>query len=182
MPPAMKLSDRNHRWNKDIKQSDPDYFESLAEGQSPEYLIIACSDSRVAPEIIFGLEPGEAFVHRNIANQVRPDDNNIQSVLEYGINHLKIKKIIICGHTQCGGIKASTSEQKLAHISDWVAPIKRLSKHSHSIDTLTKSNIAQQVQNVQESSSWQKAFENGREPEIFGYLFDIETGTANRII
>jgi carbonic anhydrase len=102
-----RIFENNEKWIAEKLSANPNYFEQLAKGQSPEFLYIGCSDSRVTAEDLMGVKPGEVFIHRNIANQVIATDNNVNSVVQYAVEHLKVKHIIVCGHYECGGVKAA---------------------------------------------------------------------------
>ena len=131
------IFENNRKWLEQKKQQYPDYFKELADGQNPEYLYIGCSDSRVAAEGMMGLEPGEVFVHRNVANLVHGLDLNAASAIEYAVSHLKVKHIIICGHYNCGGIKAAMKPQDLGSMNPWLRSIRDVYRlHQEELDAI----------------------------------------------
>ena len=112
-----RIFENNEKWITEKLSVNPDYFEQLAKGQSPEFLYIGCSDSRVTAEDLMGVKPGEVFIHRNIANQVIATDNNVNSVVQYAVEHLKVKHIIVCGHYECGGVKAALNPSDMGQLN-----------------------------------------------------------------
>ncbi|OOH89238.1 carbonate dehydratase [Pasteurellaceae bacterium 15-036681] len=181
-----RLFANNHAWATQMKDEQSDYFKQLAEHQKPNYLWIGCSDSRVPAEKLTGLEPGELFVHRNVANLVIHTDLNCLSVVQYAVDVLEIEHIIICGHTNCGGIKAAMSMNTRGLISNWLLHIHDLwFKHSHLLgklsfdqraDMLTRLNVAEQVYNLGRSSIVKSAWERGHKLSIHGWVYDVNDG------
>ncbi|MCK3657145.1 carbonate dehydratase [Pasteurellaceae bacterium Pebbles2] len=181
-----QLFANNHSWALRMKEENSDYFKELAEHQTPHYLWIGCSDSRVPAEKLTNLEPGELFVHRNVANQVIHTDLNCLSVVQYAVDVLNIEHIIICGHTNCGGIKAAMTKQDLGLINNWLLHIRDIYfKHSHLLgnlsaekraDMLTKINVAEQVYNLGRSSIIQDAWARGAKLSLHGWVYDVNDG------
>lgn len=169
-----------------MKDEQSDYFKQLAEHQKPNYLWIGCSDSRVPAEKLTGLEPGELFVHRNVANLVIHTDLNCLSVVQYAVDVLEIEHIIICGHTNCGGIKAAIGTEDFGLINNWLLHIKDLwLKHSHLLgkltseqraDMLTRLNVAEQVYNLGRCSIVDSAWKRGQSLSIHGWVYDVNDG------
>lgn len=180
------LFENNYRWAMQMKEENSDYFEKLANQQKPSYLWIGCSDSRVPAEKLTNLGPGELFVHRNVANQVIHTDLNCLSVVQYAVDVLDIEHIIICGHTNCGGIHAAMANQDLGLINNWLLHIRDIwYKHSHLLgkvpaehraDMLTKINVAEQVYNLGSSSIIQSAWRNGKTLSLHGWVYDVTDG------
>lgn len=186
MPEIKQLFENNSRWSDSIKSENPEYFATLSKGQSPDFLWIGCSDSRVPAERLTGLHSGELFVHRNVANLVIHTDLNCLSVVQYAVDVLKIKHLIICGHYDCGGIKASIANPKLGLINNWLLHIRDLyHKHRGYIDNmapefqadkLAEINVAEQVYNLANSSILQNAWERGQKFELHGVVYGIGDG------
>ncbi|MDH2925441.1 carbonic anhydrase [Nicoletella semolina] len=181
-----RLFANNHAWATQMKDEQSDYFKKLAEHQKPTYLWIGCSDSRVPAEKLTGLEPGELFVHRNVANLVIHTDLNCLSVVQYAVDVLDIEHIIICGHTNCGGIKAAIGMQDQGLISNWLLHIRDLwLKHSHLLgklsqeqraDMLTRLNVVEQVHNLARCSIVKAAWGRGKKLSIHGWVYDVNDG------
>lgn len=181
-----RLFANNHAWATQMKDEQSDYFKQLAEHQKPNYLWIGCSDSRVPAEKLTGLEPGELFVHRNVANLVIHTDLNCLSVVQYAVDVLEIEHIIICGHTNCGGIKAAIGTEDFGLINNWLLHIKDLwLKHNYLLgkltseqraDMLTRLNVAEQVYNLGRSSIVDSAWKRGRALSIHGWVYDVNDG------
>lgn len=181
-----RLFANNHAWATQMKDEQSDFFKQLAEHQQPTYLWIGCSDSRVPAEKLTGLEPGELFVHRNVANLVIHTDLNCLSVVQYAVDVLDIEHIIICGHTNCGGIKAAIGTQDHGLISNWLLHIRDLwFKHSHLLgklhpdqraDMLTRLNVAEQVYNLGRSSIVKAAWGRGKKLSLHGWVYDVNDG------
>ncbi|AAP96178.1 carbonate dehydratase [[Haemophilus] ducreyi] len=180
----------NHAWATRMKDEQSDYFKQLAEHQKPTYLWIGCSDSRVPAEKLTGLGPGELFVHRNVANLVIHTDLNCLSVVQYAVDVLNIEHIIICGHTNCGGIKAAIGTvEDYGLISNWLLHIRDLwFKHSHLLGKLspeqranmmTRLNVAEQVYNLGRCSIVKSAWECGKKLSIHGWVYDVNDGVLN---
>ncbi|MCT7940219.1 carbonate dehydratase [Shewanella holmiensis] len=180
------LFDNNRRWAQRINQEDPSFFEKLAKQQNPEYLWIGCSDSRVPSNQIIDLMPGEVFVHRNIANMVIHTDLNCLSVLQYAIDVLKVKHIMVVGHYGCGGVKAAMQNQRLGLIDNWLGHLRDIYRMHQSelvkLDEQTKFNrlcelnVIEQVANVTSSPILQEAWERGQNVSVHGWIYGIDNG------
>lgn len=180
------LFDSNLSWATAIKKKDPEFFSHLSEQQNPEYLWIGCSDSRVPANQIINLQPGEVFVHRNIANVVVHTDLNCLSVVQYAVDVLKVKHIIICGHYGCGGIKAAMENQQHGLIDNWLRHIKDVIRfnedaftglaHEDKLDLLCELNVKEQVTNICNTTIIQKAWEEGRDLSVHGWIYGINNG------
>lgn len=178
--------ERNSKWAAAIKEKNPDFFKNLAAQQNPEYLWIGCSDSRVPANQIVDLQPGEVFVHRNIANVVVHTDLNCLSVIHYAVEVLKVKHIIVCGHYGCGGVKAALEDIDHGLIDNWLGHVKDVGRlHAEKIeglseqeklDTLCELNVREQVSNVRNTSIVQKAWNQGQDLSIHGWIYDIANG------
>lgn len=182
-----KLLLENKAWAREKITENPDYFTQLAKLQTPDFLWIGCSDSRVPANEITGTHPGEIFVHRNIANMVVHTDLNLLSVLEYAVKHLKVKHIIVCGHYGCGGIKASMTKHNMGIINKWLRNIKDVYRmHREEIDALptederadrlTELNVQEQVMNLAKTSIIQKAWKDSNYPHLHGWVYGLANG------
>jgi len=176
----------NEQWIKARLEADPAYFEHLAQGQTPELLYIGCSDSRVTAEDIMGLQPGEAFVHRNIANLVNNVDLSVMSVLNYAVRHLKVNHVVVCGHYNCGGVKAAMQPADMGILNPWLRNIRdvyRLHKdelnaitdEGKRYDRLVELNVQEQCVNLIKTAAVQEAYKE-RGLRVHGWVFDIRTG------
>ena len=170
-----------------VLSQDPDFFKKLSKTQTPPLLWIGCSDSRVPANEIIGAAPGEVFVHRNIANMVIHSDMNMLSVLDYSVNILKVKHIIVCGHYGCGGVKAAMGNSSVGIIDNWIRHIKdsykfrkkeieEISNEKERFDKFVEWNIKQQVLNLAVTSIVQQAWANGQELSIHGWVYGLDTG------
>ncbi len=182
-----KLLDLNKAWAAARLKEDPDYFNRLLHIQTPEFLWVGCSDSRVAANVITGTQPGEVFVHRNIANMVVHTDLNLLSVLEYGVNVLKVKHIIVCGHYGCGGVRAAADHLNLGLINNWLRNIEdvfrfhqdellAIKDEEKRIDRLVELNVEEQVLNLAKTTIVQKAWKHGQPLTLHGWVYGIENG------
>lgn len=182
-----RLLQNNKDWAEGVLKDDPEFFHRLSEVQSPEFLWIGCSDSRVPADRITGTEPGEIFVHRNIANMVVHTDLNLLAVLEYAVNHLKVKHIIVCGHYGCGGVKAAMSSHNYDIINKWIRNIKDVyrihrdeinyqTKESDRLDRLIELNVQEQVMNLAKTSIIQKAWKYEQRPYLHGWVYSLDDG------
>ncbi|EGV50457.1 carbonic anhydrase 1 [endosymbiont of Riftia pachyptila (vent Ph05)] len=180
------LFDNNLAWATSIKEKDPEFFTRLSKQQAPEYLWIGCSDSRVPANQITGLQPGEVFVHRNIANVVVHTDLNCLSVIQFAVEVLKVKHIIICGHYGCGGVKAALENHEHGLIDNWLRHIKDVIRfnsgqfdgleHNEKLDLLCELNVREQVTNICNTTIVQNAWKQGKELSIHGWIYSIENG------
>ena len=183
-----KLLLENKAWASEKVQDDPEYFHRLAQLQTPEFLWIGCSDSRVPANEITGTDPGEIFVHRNVANMVVNTDVNLLSVLDYAVNYLKVKHVIVCGHYGCGGIKAAITNNDFKPVLNmWLRNIKDVYRlHRDKLDTLkdeerrtdllTELNVQEQVSNLAKTSIIQRAWKNESRPDLHGWVYGLKDG------
>ncbi|MEY3844785.1 MAG: hypothetical protein RL293_1207 [Bacteroidota bacterium] len=182
-----QLLQNNKEWVKSKLEKDPDYFNRLSLGQSPPILWIGCADSRVPANEIIGAEPGEVFVHRNIANMVVHSDMNMLSVLDYAVNVLKVKHIIVCGHYGCGGVQAAMTNKHIGLIDNWIRHIKDVYRfHQDELNSIENEkerfnrfvelNVVEQVLDLGKTSIVQSAWENGQNVHIHGWVYDIHDG------
>ncbi len=182
-----QIFDNNIAWAENIKKNKPNFFSDLSKQQSPEYLWIGCSDSRVVAEQLVGLQPGELFVHRNIANVVVPTDLNCLSVIQFAVEVLKVKHIIVCGHYGCGGVKASMESIEHGLIDNWLCHIKgvhqknedellSIGDETERLDRLCELNVIEQVQNICHTTVVQRAWRNNQELSVHGCIYTLETG------
>ncbi|NKB66637.1 MAG: carbonate dehydratase [Candidatus Latescibacteria bacterium] len=180
------LFDRNLAWANGIKERNPDFFTQLSKQQAPEYLWIGCSDSRVPANQIVNLPPGEVFVHRNIANVVVHTDLNCLSVIQYAVEVLQVKHIVVCGHYGCGGIKATMENTDHGLIENWLCHIKDVSRFNagkldgldqgEKLDLLCELNVKEQVINVCNTTIVQNAWAKGIDLSVHGWIYTIEDG------
>ena len=182
-----KIFENNIDWIQDKLGKDPDFFKKLASGQNPEYLYIGCSDSRVTAEEIMGTEPGDVFVHRNIANVVNTLDMSSTAVIQYAVEHLKVKHIIVCGHYGCGGVKAAMSSQDLGLLNPWLRTIRDVYRlHQTELDQildedlkykrLIELNVQEQCINVIKMACVQERYILEELPIVHGWVFDLASG------
>ena len=180
------LLEKNRAWADDIKSRDPDFFRQLARLQSPEYLWIGCSDSRVPANQITGLTPGEIFVHRNVANVVVHTDLNCLSVMQFAVDVLKVKHIIVVGHYGCAGVLAALKSHRFGLVDNWLRHIQDV-RHKHAAliercpderqhDTLCELNIIEQVLNVGQTTVVRDAWERGQDLSIHGWIYRLDDG------
>jgi len=188
-----KLFLSNKAWALEKMSEDAEYFKELAKDQRPAYLWIGCSDSRVPANEIIGAEPGELFVHRNIANLVVHTDLNLLSVLQYAVEYLEVRHIILCGHTGCGGVKASMTQNSFDMLNKWLRNLKdvyrlhrdqinAISDENEKLNEMVKLNIQEQVNNLVKTSVIQKAWKYHQRPFIHGWLYNMETGLLDSIV
>lgn len=181
-----RVFENNESWIANKLELNPEYFTDLSKGQNPDILYIGCSDSRVSAEELMGLNPGEVFVHRNIANMVVNIDLNCMSVINYAVNHLKVKHVVICGHYFCGGVKAAMQAQDLGLLNPWLRNIRDVYR-THKLELnaiqdenakynrLVELNVEEQCINLIKTADVQKAYKE-RGIKIHGWVFDIQTG------
>jgi len=176
----------NQKWVESKLETDKDFFKNMSKGQSPELLYIGCSDSRVTAEELLGLNPGEAFVHRNIANMVISIDLNVMSVLNYAVNHLKVNHVVVCGHYGCGGVKAAMESTDLGILNPWLRNIRDVYRlHSDELNAikeedakynrLVELNVEEQCINLLKTAAVQKGYVD-RDLRVHGWVFDIHSG------
>lgn len=188
-----KLISNNKEWAEGQVAKDPLFFKRLEDIQTPQFLWIGCSDSRVPADQITGTQPGQIFVHRNIANMVIHTDLNLLSVLEYAVVYLKVKHIIVCGHYNCGGVKAAMSNQNFGIINKWVRNIKdvyrlhrteldALTDEGEKLDRLVELNVIEQVHNLSKTTVIQKLWNSEQRPFIHGWVYGLNNGIINPII
>lgn len=182
-----KILEGNRKWVESKIDNDPQYFERLAEGQSPPLLWIGCSDSRVPANEVIGAQPGEVFVHRNIANMVIHSDMNMLSVLDYAVNVLKVEHVIVCGHYGCGGVKAAMGNASIGLIDNWIRHIKDVYRHHHNylnsiidekdrFDAFVELNVKEQVYDLAKTSIVQGAWESGQNLCLHGWVYRLNNG------
>ncbi|MEJ6491109.1 MAG: carbonate dehydratase [Flavobacteriales bacterium] len=182
-----QLLENNKEWVAKSLESDPDFFNKLADGQQPPLLWIGCADSRVPANEIIGAQPGEVFVHRNIANMVVHTDMNMLSVLDYAVNVLKVKHVIVCGHYGCGGVKAAMGNQNIGLIDNWIRHIKdvfrfhneeltSIKDEKQKFDRFVELNVVEQVMDLAKTSIIQNAWKNDQPLHVHGWVYDIKDG------
>ncbi|WP_216828494.1 carbonic anhydrase [Alkalihalobacterium elongatum] len=179
----LELKKMNKEFVRKIKETDPAFFEELKKGQTPEFFVLSCSDSRVSPSVITQMPLGHMFVHRNIANQVDIKDESFSASLYYALKHLNVKKILIKGHTDCGGVKAAWAGLNDEELQGWLLNIQdslpqNKNEKEVSMDELTKINILKQVARLKEHPIYIKY---GTAVEIIGCLFHVESGELERV-
>ncbi|AWG21751.1 carbonic anhydrase [Flavobacterium faecale] len=181
-----QIFENNKKWIAKQLQTNENYFDELGKGQSPEFLYIGCSDSRVSAEELMGLQPGDVFVHRNIANMVPNTDLNSMSVINYAVMHLKVNHIVVCGHYGCGGVHAAMQQSDLGILNPWLRNIRDVYRiHRKELDALTDEeekykrlielNVQEQCMNVIKTAEVQKA-NRERNLKVYGWIFDIHSG------
>jgi len=182
-----QIFENNREWVAQKKKGDSSYFDRLAQDQQPDYLYIGCSDSRVPANEIMGLEPGELFVHRNVANLVNNTDLNVMSGINYAVRHLNVKHIIVCGHYDCGGVKAAMTPVDLGLLNPWLRTIRDVYRmHQEELNgisdmrerynRLTELNVLEQCINVIKTAAVQKSYLDKKFPIVHGWVFDLHTG------
>ena len=188
MKPYERLLQDNKEWAESVNREDPGFFDRLSHIQTPEFLWIGCSDSRVPADRITGTQPGEIFVHRNIANMVIHTDVNLLSVLDFAVSHLKVKHIIVCGHYGCGGVKAAMSNHDYKYVLNmWLRHIKdvyrwhrdeleAITDEEKKFDRLVELNVEEQVQHLAKTSVIQRAWKQEQRPDIHGWVYGLKDG------
>lgn len=187
MKDMQQLFDNNKQWAEKITEDDPNFFQSLSEQQSPKYLWIGCSDSRVPANTLMGMAPGEVFVHRNIANQVIHTDLNCLSVIQYAVDVLKIQHIIICGHYGCGGVAASLDDNSYGLTDNWLRHIEdvyrfnkeemdKLTDQTERVDRLCELNVIEQVANICNTTTLINAWKKGQDLTVHGIVYNLHDG------
>ena len=187
MSDLQPLFDNNRRWVRERLINDPKYFERLSALQTPKYLWIGCSDSRISANQITNLMPGEVFVHRNIANLIIHTDMNSLSVIQYAVEVLKVEHVIVCGHYGCGGVKAAYENHQYGLLDNWLRNIKdvyqshkeeidSIAKHDHRLDRLCELNVMKQVSNVCHTTIVQNAWAKDQRLSVHGLIYDLSNG------
>ncbi|ABG42759.1 Carbonate dehydratase [Paraglaciecola sp. T6c] len=186
MSDIKQLLENNKVWSQGMKEADPDFFDKLSKRQTPEYLWIGCSDSRVPANQLLGLVPGDIFVHRNVANLVVHTDFNCLSVLQYAIEVLNVKHVIVCGHYGCGGIDAALRDQQLGLIDNWLGHIKDIATvHKEELATLSDEqrsarlcelNVIEQANNIRRSNIFKDAQTRGQKIRIHSWIYSLRNG------
>jgi carbonic anhydrase len=187
MKPLTDIFQENARWVAAKLDQDPRYFEKLARGQSPQILYIGCSDSRVTAEELMGAEPGEIFIHRNIANLVVACDSNLNAVVQYAVEHLKVQHIVVCGHYECGGVKAAMNPSDMGQLNSWLqglrdvyrihqAELDAIQDSRRRFDRLVELNVREQCFNIIKIDHVQRAWYKTGYPKLHGWVFDVRTG------
>lgn len=178
---------KNAKWIKEKRASKSDFFKKLASSQNPDYLYIGCSDSRVTAEDMMGAEPGEVFIHRNIANLVNNTDLNVMAVIDFAVRHLDVKHIVVCGHYNCGGIKAAMTPKDLGILNPWLRNIRdvfrlhrkelnAITNENRRYERLVELNVQEQCINVIKTAVVQEKYLRHGYPEVHGWVFDIKSG------
>lgn len=181
------IFENNKKWIAEKTSTDPDFFTKLAQGQNPDYLYIGCSDSRATAEELMGMQPGEVFVHRNVANVVNTLDMNSTAVIQYAVEHLKVKHIIVCGHYGCGGVKAAMSPEDLGLLNPWLrlirdvyrlhqAELDAIEDEHQRYDRLVELNVQEQCINIIKMACVQERYIIDHYPIVHGLIFDMKTG------
>jgi carbonic anhydrase len=181
-----QVFENNEQWIKDRLAVNPNFFTNLGKGQNPELLFIGCSDSRVSAEELMGLGPGDVFVHRNIANMVISIDLNVMSVVNYAVENLKVSHVVVCGHYECGGVKAAMQSADLGILNPWLRNIRdvyrihknelnAITEEDKKYDRLVELNVKEQCVNLIKTAAVQKAYRD-RGLKVHGWVFDVHTG------
>ena len=182
-----QIFENNRKWAAEKRATDKDFFENLAKGQHPDFLYIGCSDSRVTAEELMGLKPGELFVHRNIGNVISNNDLNAMSVINYAVTQLQVKHIVVCGHYECGGVKAAMQQKDMGILNPWLRNIRDVHRlHKEELNTiqndaerynrLVELNTEEQCINIMKTAVVQKAYLKSGYPRVHGWIFDVRTG------
>ncbi|KAF1938585.1 carbonic anhydrase [Clathrospora elynae] len=182
-----RIFENNKKWAEEMRKKKPEFFTDLSAGQAPEYLWIGCSDSRIPAEAITGLEPGEMFIHRNIANLVNNIDLNVMSVVNYAVRHLKVKHIVVCGHYGCGGVKAAMTPKDMGLLNPWLRNIRDVYRlHQDELDAITEEeakydrlvelNVYEQCRNIIKTAAVQQCWAKNEFPVVHGWVFGFSDG------
>lgn len=182
-----KIFENNKQWVAEKLSVNPDYFSELSKGQHPEFLYIGCSDSRVTAEDLMGLKPGEVFIHRNVGNLVVSTDTNVNAVVQYAVEFLKVKHIIVCGHYECGGIKAALNPSDMGQLNSWLqtlrdvyrlhrAELDAIKEEQRRFDRLVELNVFEQCLNIIKIDHVQRMWYKTGFPTVHGWVFDVRTG------
>jgi carbonic anhydrase len=181
------IFENNQQWAAEKLAADPAYFDKLAQGQHPEFLYIGCADSRVTAEDLMGAEPGQIFIHRNVANLVVPTDNNINAVTQYAVEHLKVKHIIVCGHYECGGVKAALQPSDMGQLNSWLQTLRdvyrlhrdalaQITDEKARFDRLVELNVQEQCMNIIKIDHVQRMWYKTGFPKVHGWVFNVRNG------
>lgn len=187
-----ELFENNQRWVESMTADDPDYFTKMAREQKPDYFYIGCADSRVPANEIMGLEPGDVFVHRNVANLVNNVDLNVMSSINYAVRHLQVKHIVVCGHYNCGGVKAAMEPKDLGLLNPWLRNIRDVYRlHREELDAiedldarydrLVELNVTEQCIAVIKTAAVQLSYTEKGYPDVHGFVFDLRTGKLKNL-
>lgn len=182
-----QVFENNRRWVEKKRSVDPDFFSRLAKEQTPEFLYIGCADSRVSANVITGLEPGQLFVHRNIANVVANTDVNCSAVIQYAVEHLKVKHVVVCGHYGCGGVQAAMQSADLGLLNGWLREVRDVYRlHAEELDALddetarfkrlVELNVREQCFNVIKTAAVQKGYRRQGFPVVHGWVYELSEG------
>lgn len=182
-----QIFENNKKWVAEKKATDSEFFEKLAEGQDPDFLYIGCSDSRVPAEAIMGVQPGEVFVHRNIANVVSKNDLSSSTVIDFAVAHLNVKHIVVCGHYYCGGVKAAMQNNELSDLDPWLKGVRDVYRlHITELEIITDEdtryrrlvelNVEEQCINVIKNAVVRKEYLKKGFPKVHGWVFDVRSG------
>ncbi|KAJ4993631.1 carbonic anhydrase [Stagonosporopsis vannaccii] len=182
-----RIFENNKKWAEEMARKKPEFFKDLSAGQSPDYLWIGCSDSRIPAEALTGVDPGEMFIHRNIANLVNNIDLNVMSVVNYAVRHLKVKHVVVCGHYGCGGVKAAMTPQDLGLLNPWLRNIRDVYRlHQSELDAikdadekydrLVELNVIEQCRNVIKTAAVQLSYAQNEFPIVHGWVFGFKDG------
>lgn len=178
----------NQQWVAERLADDPDYFTNLSKGQHPEFLYIGCSDSRVTAEDLMGVKPGEVFIHRNVANLVVSTDNNLNAVVQYAVQYLKVKHIIVCGHYECGGVKAALHPSDMGQLNSWLQTLRdvyrlhqpelnTIEDEQKRFDRLVELNVLEQCINIIKIDHVQRSWYKTGYPTVHGWVFNVRNGS-----
>jgi carbonic anhydrase len=190
--PIERLLENNKQWVKRSKEKDPDFFKRLADGQTPEFLFIGCSDSRVPANALTGTGPGELFVHRNIANQFFPHDLNCLSVLQFAVEVLDVACVLVCGHYGCGGVKAANDPHQHGVVDHWLGDLRSLGERYQGLlaglepeerqRRLVELSVLQQVYNLSLCPVLRTAWKKGKRPMVAGVVYDVGEGVLHKLV
>lgn len=181
------IFENNRRWAAEKKATNKEFFDKLAKAQNPEYLYIGCSDSRVTAEDLMGADPGDVFIHRNVANLVNNTDMNVLSVIDYAVRHLRVNRIVVCGHYNCGGVKAAMQPKDMGVLNPWLRSIRDVYRlHRAELDAITDEalrydrlvelNVQEQCVNIIKYAIVQQRYAKEGFPIVHGWVFDLRTG------
>lgn len=188
-----KLLEKNKHWAEEVVHSDPEFFRRRLKGQEPHFLFIGCSDSRVPANTLTGADPGDMFVHRNIANQVHPNDLNVLSVLQFAVEVLDVKHVIVCGHYECGGVKAAATETHYGLVDNWLSGIRQVRRlHQRELEALpddgarvnrlVELSVIWQIYNLALTPVIRQAWERGRRPLLHGLVYSLADGKLKELV